>query len=192
MNVAAPAGPEAAAAGKIALLHGLDGEGGIEPGTHLVPGLWFAVDRDQGAMTGRWSAAPGRGLRFDFDVVRPGRWLSLNLALGGEALLPGQALGVALRTEVDAGAAAVPFVLRLRSGLHAGGFADLRLGGDHAATPGQRTVLALIEADAEGHEVLREPAPWRNLMMVFEPASFGLRLRDLRVFVAALPPGMAG
>ena len=157
----------------------LEKDGAVVPGRHIVPGVWFVADTDEGEMEGRFSSTPDTLLRFRFDVRKPGRWLSFNVAVDGAALPRDHVLGVIVETSSPT---PVPFQFGIRSG-RGKSFVDSPFADSHVAGPGRKVQVSLLEiGDAPA---LQEPAPWRNLRMVFTPASFDLCLHDARIFIAA-------
>ena len=169
---------ETLANARLAQLRKLEREGAVVSGRHIVPGAWFVADTEAGEMDGTFSSDPEVLLRFSFDVRRPGRWLAFNIALDGAVLTRDQVIGV-----VISATASLPFHFSIRSGQVGAAFIDIRFAETGAAGPGRRTQVSLLPVrDAPA---LMEPAPWRNLRLVFSPASVEFCLHDARLFVAS-------
>ncbi|MDT8853518.1 hypothetical protein RNZ50_00420 [Paracoccaceae bacterium Fryx2] len=180
---------ETLANARLMQLRRLEQDGAVVSGRHIVPGAWFVTDTEAGEIDGTFASAQGILLRFGFDVRRPGRWLAFNLALDGAVLTADQVIGVIVDAEAPT---PVPFHFSIRSGQTGAAFSDSRFAETHSAGPGRRTRVSLLRVrDAPA---LLEPAPWRNLRMVFSPASFEFCLHDARVFIASghTPASLAG
>lgn len=161
-------------------LRQLEQDGAIVPGRHIVPGAWFIADTTEGELEGTFSTTPDILLRFRFDVRKPGRWLSFNLALDSAPLNRDHVLGMIVETSATT---PVPFRFSIRSG-QAESFADSPFADSHVAGPDRKTQVSLLQVrDAP---VLQGSAPWRILRMVFTPASFGFCLHDACLFIASV------
>lgn len=147
------------------------------PGHHILPGIWIAADTRDGAVQAAVEALPGGGLRLDLAVARPGRWLSLNVALDLAPLAAGEVLGVVAAL---AGTVPGPIGVSIRSG-HARGHVDMtfpdRL--EVGATP--RAHVALLGVTAA--MVPPDPPAWRNLMLHLPMRDLQLDLAEMRLFV---------
>jgi len=214
----APAEPvaafEAAANAPLRRLRRLGQEGGprsegeVVFGRHIVPGLWFGADTERGRHEARFRTGPDLLLEAGIRVLRPGRWLTLTLAIGAGPLPAGALLGVVCDLEVPLPAplptpAPTPapraFGITLRSGMD-WGFADLPLSETLAETPSGlatapgmpdpavhaadsrlRVALATLPA------VLARPARWRNLILELPQQDGRLLLRGMRLFLAEPP-----
>ncbi|MBK5928443.1 hypothetical protein CCR87_14065 [Rhodobaculum claviforme] len=158
--------------------------GPVVPSHPIVPGAWIAADTAQGRIAVEDTTGPDGLLTLNLRVDQPGRWLSLNLALGPTPLAPGTVLGL---VAVLRGTPPGPLGVSIRSG-HAGREADDhfpdRLPTGAAAGVG----VALLEVTQD--MALTRPADWRNLMLRLPVRGLRLEVADLRLFLA--PAGGAG
>ena len=109
-------------------------------------------------------------------VEQPGRWLTLNLAIGTADLSGCSIVGFACKSD-----AAVTTTSRvcLRRGVE-GGLRDVFFAKTVVSFP--KTALHLDVLDLGANPELASPAPWRELVMFFEIASAEICLRDFRFF----------
>jgi hypothetical protein len=166
---------------RLASLRALGGEAAIFPGKHIVPGVWFDADIAQGDTAGAISSHPNGLLWIRSEVQRPCRWLSLNFALNCDAMSQNQMVGVILSVET---AAPVGLSLRLRTGQSDAGFVDSHFSETRVAHPICSTHVNLLPV--RGIEALAKPAPWRNLMIWFEPTRFELTLLGIHIFARSI------
>lgn len=170
-------GPEAAVNALLAQLRHLDRAAApLASGEHLLPGLYFATDPE--AKT-RITLESTRGRLFSakFQVNGRARWLGLHLKLDGTDLGGRMIIGLCIRSQA-------PHSNTFRTCLRNGrddGFDDIFF---------RKTVVAHAEPslhlDAlliEDHPRLANPAPWRELVLFFQPESGQVEVQDLRLFV---------
>lgn len=166
------------AARTLAQLRALQGGGLLRDGGELVPGMFLSIDREQGEVAARFDSAPGLMCQLSVEVTAPGRWLTLNLALGNADLSGLEVIGFWCRTRA-------PQVVTARAAIRTGlgeGFEDVPFTRHLVAFGDTSTHVDMLQlAD---FPVLRAEAAWRNLMLGFEPESFALTIEDLRLLAA--------
>lgn len=182
-------------------------EGEIRFGRHIVPGLWVGADTERGQYEGRFRTGPDMLLEAEIRVLRPGRWLTLTLAIGAGPLPAGALVGLVCDLEtaphVVPRSAPGAFGITLRTGMD-WGFADLPLAGTLAEAPSEPSLppgapeLAVHAAESRLQvalatlpAVLARPARWRNLILELPQHDARLLLRGMRLFLAAPPPAAA-
>lgn len=170
-------GPDAQANHALAVLRGLDFEGDLAPGQQVVPGLFLTWDEDSDIRVHGLSR-PGQLLELGFSVARPGKWLSLHVALGPADLTGLHALGLVCKSVSPY---ATTFQPCLRSGQEAGGFVDhfFRKRVLTHSQPGVHLDALLPGTDTD----LPRSVPWRELVLFFRPETSRIDLHDLRLFM---------
>jgi len=170
-------GPEADASHALALLRAMEMDAPVEPGQHLVPGLFFSCDPD-GEVRIQCRSRPDHLLDITLDVARPGRWLALHLALGPVDLTGRQAVGFICKSQSPV---TTTFQPCLRSGREGEGFTDQFF---------RKSVLTFGHPGLHLDTILPETipsmpvrAPWRELVFFFRPETSHIDLQDLRLFI---------
>ena len=167
----------------LAALRRLQSSGPLASEADIVPGLRLSFDTERGAIEAAHAAGPGPLLRLTLAVERPGRWLTLNLSLGGGVLAEGDVIGVVADLVASAPA---EIGLSIRSG-RGKRFRDTAFTDRFAVGPdgGVQVALHTVVAGTP----LADPASWRSLMLRLPPQSLDLEIRDMRIFV--VPTGTA-
>ena len=168
--------PDGQLAFSLAGLRGLDFAGPAGNGWHLVPGIFFSLDPEAGN-TVEVASLPGELMTIRLGVDRPGRWLSLNLGIGGADLSGCKIVGFACKSDAPVTATCR---VSLRSGT-ADGHRDAFFPKTVVSYP--RTSLHLDVLELEGNPDIPARAPWRELVIFFEIATAEIALRDFR-FIA--------
>ncbi len=169
-------GPDAQANHTLAALRGTEQSGQINVDPIAVSGVFFGLDPN-GKVGGTFTTTPGDLLSLKFEVEQPGRWMGLHVALGDVPLDGAQVLGFVLKSDAPV---TVTFRACLRSGT-ADGFVDCffpkRIITFSDPTIHLDVLKMGVNAPVPTH------APWRDLILFFEPQSQEVAIRDLRVFV---------
>lgn len=168
--------PDGQLAYSLTALRGLDFTGQAENRRHVVPGVSFSLDPDS---TNRVDveSRPGELMTMRLGVVQPGRWLTLNMGLGGADYSACKIVGFAAR--VDAPVTTTCKVC-VRSGVE-GGHRDVFFPKAMVCYP--TTSLHLDVLELEANPDIPPRAPWRELVIFFEIASIEINLRDFRLIV---------
>ncbi len=160
----------------LAALRGLDHAGRAESQRHLVPGIFFSLDPESQNRVDVESH-PGDLMTIRIGVDKPGRWLTLNMGVGGADFSVCKIIGFACKS--DAPVTATCRVC-LRSGIE-GGHHDAFFAKTLVSYPKTSLHLDVLELDTNPDIPAR--ASWRELVIFFEPVSQEIVLRDFRLIV---------
>lgn len=160
------------------------GMASVRPGQHIVPGVWIAADTAKGDFGIERLDDPEALLALRIRVLRPGRWLSLNIMLDRAPLTPDTVLGLVADLRCTP---AVSMGVTIRSGVQ-GVEQDHRFADTPLAGPDPAPVLALSTVKRDGGaDSLTATPDWRNLMLRLPVRDLDLTISGLHLFVA--PPG---
>lgn len=168
--------PDGQLAFSLAALRGLDFSGPAANGSHLVPGIFFSLD-PEAANTVQVASHPGELLRVALGVERPGRWLTLNMGIGGADLSDCKIVGFACKSDAPV---TTTCRVSIRSGAE-GGHRDVFFAKTVVSYPTTSLHLDVLELEANPDIPAR--APWRELVIFFEIAPVEINLRDFRLIV---------
>ena len=160
----------------LATLRGLEQSGPVQNGQHIVPGIFFSLDPDSDNSVSI-DSRPGELMAIKFDVGQPGRWLTLNLGIGGADFGGCKIIGFACKLDVPQTAT---FQVCVRSGTETG-HTDVYFPKTVVAFPKTSLHLDVIEMETNGH--IPAQAPWRELVIFFEREPAEIMLRDFRLIV---------
>lgn len=153
-------------------------------GEVFLPGLWSSYDSDGGVVSGSYQAGDGAVLRVSLAVERPGRWCTLSLSLGQEALPEGAVLSLVADLRASR---PVTITLMLRSVIDDHN-SDVVLDDRFEAGPQGGVQVALLAVPPGS--VLCAPAQRRLLILDLPQLDMEMEIRDMRLFVL-LPEGLA-
>ena len=160
----------------LAALRGLEHEGRAESGHHLVPGVFFSLDPQSGNHVDIESH-PGELMVMRLGVDQPGRWLTLNMGIGGADFSACKIVGFACKSDAPV---TTTFKVCIRSGTDEG-HRDVFFGKTVVSYP--KTSLHLDVLELEANPDIPARAPWRELVVFFEIAPAEIALRDFRLIV---------
>ncbi|MEO8241338.1 MAG: hypothetical protein ABI832_03445 [bacterium] len=120
---------------------------------------------------------PGELISIGLKMSGPGRWLTLNLGLGGVGLSNRKVIGFACKFDASE---AMSLQVSLRSGVN-GGLRDGFFAKPVRADTQTSVHLDMMELD--GRPEISATAPWRELVVFFERQSVDFVFHDLRVFI---------
>lgn len=170
-------GPDAQANHALAVLRGMEFDGALAAGHHLVPGVFFTWD-DEADLRLQAVSRPGQLIDLSLNVARPGKWMSLHVALGPADLTGLQAVGLICRS---ASPYATTFQPCLRSGQQEGGFVD-HFFHKRVLTHSQPSLHMDAHLLGPASDLPRT-APWRELVLFFRPETSRIDLQDMRLFM---------
>lgn len=168
--------PDGQLAFALAALRGLDFAGPAQNGQHVVPGIFFSLDPEAGH-TVELASRPGELMTIRLGVERPGRWLTLNLDIGGADFSGCKIVGFACKSDA-------PLTTTCRVSVRSGtvdGHRDAFFPKTVVSYP--KTALHLDVLDLDANPDIPARAPWRELVVFFEIATAEIALRDFR-FIA--------
>ena len=168
--------PDGQLAYSLTALRGLDFTGPAENGRHIVPGIFFSLD-PQSANRVDIASHPGELMTMRLGVDRPGRWLTLNMGVGGADFSACKIIGFAARTDAPV---TTTCKVCIRSGVE-GGHRDVFFPKALVCYP--KTALHLDVMELEANPDIPPRAPWRELVIFFEIASVEINFRDFRLIV---------
>ena len=168
--------PDSQLAFALAALRGMEFAGPVDSGQQLVPGIFFGLDPEANN-TVQIDSRPGDLMTMRFQVDRPGRWLTLNLGIGGADLSACKIIGFVCKSDAPMTATCR---VSVRSGVE-GGHRDAFFVKTMVSYP--TTSLHLDVLELEGHPDIPTRAPWREVVMFFEVATSEIALRDFRLIV---------
>jgi hypothetical protein len=167
--------PDSHLAATLTALRGLTFDGFVADTQHLVPGVFFSLD-PEGKTAVHVDSLPGNLLAMRVEVERPGRWLSLNMGVGDANLAGCRIVSFACKSDARTG---TQFRVCLRSGV-AGGYRDAFF--PKTVICGAGTSIHMDVLDLTKHDVPID-APWREIVIFFEPYSMALTLQDFRLTI---------
>ena len=168
--------PDGQLAFSLATLRGLDFAGPAPDGFHVVPGIFFSLDPEAGS-TVQIESRPGELMTIRLGADRPGRWLTLNLGIGGADFSGCKIVGFACKSDAPMTST---FRVSVRSGTAEGHRDDFF---PKTVVSYPKTALHLDVLDLEANPAFPARAPWRELVVFFEVATAEIALRDFR-FIA--------
>jgi hypothetical protein len=160
----------------LANLRGLNYVGPAASGQNIVPGVFFSLDPETDN-TVQVTSRSGELMDIRMEVARPGRWLALNLVVGGADLAGRKIVGFACTSDARE---PTTFRVCLRSGTE-GGHRDLFF--PKTVMTDATTSLHLDVLELGSHPNIPVKAPWRDLVIFFQCKSAEIALRDFRLIV---------
>lgn len=160
----------------LAALRGLEHVGQAENHRHLVPGIFFSLDPESQNRVDV-ECHPVDLMTIRIGVDQPGRWLTLNMGVGGADISGCKIIGFACKSDAPVTATCK---VSLRSGID-GGHHDAFFAKTLVSYPKTSLHLDVLELDANPDIPAR--APWRELVIFFEPVSQEIVLRDFRLIM---------
>ncbi len=170
-------GPDAQINHTIGLLRATATDQPLADKIDLLPGVFLAIDTEEGEVTGRCVTGGVTLLRMEYTVSRSPRWLALHMAVGDVDLSKAAVMGIVCKSRA---AEAATYRVCLRSATSSG-FVDAFLPKHVVAFSEASTHIDLLKL--EGYEHVPAKAEWRELILFFQPRSAAFELLDLRAFI---------